>query len=388
MRLTLTDEQHDLADMLQRLFADHCPSALVRAVKQQRSPGVLDSLWAALAQVGAFGLGVQPDSGGAGGSVFDAGLLFRQGGRVLCPPIVYQSVLFGLSIERLGTAAQRRAYLDPLLAGQLRATSAIADPDDGIGSRARLTAEPVAGGWILSGELRFVESAGWSELAVVCADVGAHSQPGLDQEQAFVVHLDSPGLTAQTNHLISGDHTSDLTFDRVFVPEADVLAGQRSGQPIGADLCWLRHLAVALQCMEMVGGAEAVLERTVEHVQTRHQFGRPIGSFQAVQHIVADMRISLDTARLPAYRATWLCGREPRPTVAVARAKMLCGETYKFLTWSAHQLHGGMGFIRETDLHLWSERAKLTDLQLGSPDVASGWLETELGLAASRSRPV
>jgi alkylation response protein AidB-like acyl-CoA dehydrogenase len=361
MNLSLTSEQSALAQSLRHLLADRCPPALVRAVKEQRDPACLDALWAALARVDAFGLAVRPDCGGAGGSPFDAGLLFREGGRALCPSLVYQSVLFGLAVDRLGSLEQRRTYLEPLLAGQLRATSAVADPDDGLSCADRLIAEPAPGGWAVSGQLRCADGAAWSELAVVTAR--APGGTGGGESLALVVRLRSAGVRARPARFISGDHMSDLDLDRVRVPAADVLAGIPPGPDLDAELAALRHLTIALACMEMTGGGEAVLERTVTHVLTRHQFGRPIGSF----------------------RAAWLCGREPQPTAAVARAKMLGGTAYKQLTWSAHQLHGGMGFIRETDLHLWSERAKLTDLQFGSPDIASGWLEAELGLSADAS---
>jgi alkylation response protein AidB-like acyl-CoA dehydrogenase len=133
--------------------------------------------------------------------------------------------------------------------------------------------------------------------------------------------------------------------------------------------------------MEMVGGTSAVLERTVEYVKGREQFGRPIAAFQAAQHHVANIRIALDGARLAAYQATWWVGRGELAERELAIAKLKCGEVYKDATLTAHQLHGGMGYLRETDLHFWSERAKATELQGGAYDVQIRRLERALHLA-------
>jgi alkylation response protein AidB-like acyl-CoA dehydrogenase len=116
----------------------------------------------------------------------------------------------------------------------------------------------------------------------------------------------------------------------------------------------------------------------------REQFGRPIAAFHAAQHLVADMRIALDAARLCAAQATWWVSRGRTATREVAIAKLHCSEAYKWATLNSHQLRGGMGYVRDTDLHLWSERAKLTEVLGGSADTARGWLQRELGLAVAR----
>jgi alkylation response protein AidB-like acyl-CoA dehydrogenase len=145
-------------------------------------------------------------------------------------------------------------------------------------------------------------------------------------------------------------------------------------------LRWVSNATLALQCMEMVGGASAVVDRTVEYTKMRHQFGRPIASFQAAQHLAADMWLALQNARMSAHAAMWWVSRGDTATRAVAIANMHCSAAYKQISWTAHQLHGGMGFVKETDLHLWSERAKITEVRGGSADVAARWLQAELGL--------
>ena len=196
----------------------------------------------------------------------------------------------------------------------------------------------------------------------------------------FVVRPGGPGWSAERLRTIAGDKQSRVRLVDCRVDDDAVLAGPDGRGLDPADLGWVAEAAVALQCAEMVGGTAAVLDRTVEYVRTRHQFDRPIGSFQAVQHHVANMRIALDGARLAAYSALWWLGRGERATRRVAVAKMHCSEAYKWATLTCHQLQGGMGYVRETDLHLWSERAKVTELQGGTADVAARWLEREIGL--------
>ena len=120
----------------------------------------------------------------------------------------------------------------------------------------------------------------------------------------------------------------------------------------------------------------------VDYLKIREQFNRPLASFQAAQHLIANMRMAIDGARLTANQAIWWLSRGQSAPRAVAIAKMHCSEAYKRATLDGHQLHGGMGFVRETDLHLWSERAKATEIQGGTADVAAGWLQRELDLLA------
>ncbi len=203
--------------------------------------------------------------------------------------------------------------------------------------------------------------------------------PGSSRIVAALLDPAPPGLRRSSSRTISGDRIYRLDFDGVIVAPADMMGTSSDAGIAREDLARLAQSFVALQCMEMVGGTRAVLDRTVDYVLVREQFGRPIGSFQAAQHLVADMRIGYDAARLTAYQALW-CLAEGVPSLrAVAIAKMQCSEAYKRATLTAHQLHGGMGYVRETDLHLWSERAKTAEVLGGTADVAAGWLLTALG---------
>jgi alkylation response protein AidB-like acyl-CoA dehydrogenase len=232
---------------------------------------------------------------------------------------------------------------------------------------------------VLRGEQRFVPNAQLAGVVLVTARAAAFPEPV--RALGFFVTPGGPGWSAEPLRGMAGDKQARVVLDGYFVPDAETITGPGgAGIPAG-DLAWIASAAVALQCMEMVGGATAVLERTVEYVKVREQFGRPIASFQAAQHHVANMRMAIDGARLTSGQAVWWLGRGMLAQRAVAIAKMHASEAYKWATLTSHQLHGGMGYVKETDLHLWSERAKVTEVQGGTADVAAGWLQRELGLA-------
>ena len=134
---------------------------------------------------------------------------------------------------------------------------------------------------------------------------------------------------------------------------------------------------VALDCLDLVGVGEAVIDRTVDYTKMREQFGRPIASFQAAQHMVADMHIALAAARLAAHSAVFWIGQGSTATRETAVARMRAAEVKK-ITLDAHQLHGGMGYVVDTDLHLFSERARVLSTLGGGADIAAKWLEDEM----------
>ena len=379
MKLVNTPEQNDFTTALRDLFTDACPPALVREMKEAGSDGFPARLWQALAQMGAFGLALDSELGGEGAGLYDLGLLFTEAGRVLCPTIVYSTLVFGVAAQRLADPEQAKRLLPAVAQGEVKAAVALWNPADAGDTRPAFTAERVPGGWTLRGEQLFVPNAELADVLLMTARTVTYAEPS--RTLGFFARPGGDGWSTEPLRTMSGDKQARLALHNFFVADADTVAGP-DGAGIGAgDLTWIANAALALQCMEMVGGATAVLERTVDYIKVREQFNRPIASFQAAQHHVANMRMAIDGARLTASQATWWLGTGRPAGRAVAIAKMNASEAYKWATLTAHQLHGGMGYVRETDLHLWSERAKATEIQGGTADVAAGWLQRELGLA-------
>jgi len=178
--------------------------------------------------------------------------------------------------------------------------------------------------------------------------------------------------------MMGGFRAFTVRFDDVRVAESSSVLGAENRAGLSEDdLRRVANAGVALLSLDLVGVGEAVLQRTVEYISMRHQFGRPIASFQAAQHLVANMHIALAGARLAAHSAVFWIGRGRVGTRETAIARMAAATAAKLITLDAHQLHGGMGYVVETDLHLWSERARVLSTLGGGADVAAGWLGEE-----------
>lgn len=373
MAISTIEEREALRETLQELFEKECPTELVRELRKVESSGFPEALWKHLASVGVFGLAIPEEWGGSGAGMDELGIVFREAGRALCPTIVYATLVFGLALNRLGREEQKREYFPLLVGGGLRATTSLWDAGDASDVRPELLAESTHQGWLINGELLFVSNAHLADVLLVSALNQSHW--GSVDTCAFLIDRDSPGVTVEPVSTMAGDKQTRVIFENCLVPDEHHVANVDS-----EDLRWIANAAIALQCMEMTGGTETVLERTVEYVKNRIVFGRPIGAFQAAQHHIANMRIALEGCALTTSQAVTLVGDDASATRAVAIAKMTASEAYKFNTLTAHQLHGGIGYTREYDLHLWSDRAKTTEILGGSADVAARWLEEEMGL--------
>jgi alkylation response protein AidB-like acyl-CoA dehydrogenase len=185
-------------------------------------------------------------------------------------------------------------------------------------------------------------------------------------------------VTMEPLAMAGGYRAFTVRVDDVVVAADAMPAGSEDAGIAEPALRRVANTAVALGSLDLVGIGQAVLDRTVEYTKLRHQFGRPIASFQAAQHLIADMHIALAAARLAAHSAVFWIARGHTATRETAIARMHAATAARQITLDAHQLHGGIGYVTETDLHLWSERARLGSTLGGGADVAASWLEETL----------
>ena len=355
--------------MLRRLFAAECPTSLVRELRQADPRPMPNALWKSLAGTGVFGLSTPTEYGGSGGTLSDLGVFCVEAGRALCPTIVHSTVQAALAIQLLGGPDHHAAWLPSLSAGKLSATTALWSSRDAAVTAPTLRAHVADGNWRLNGAVDFVADADLADHIVV---TGADA----DRTVGFVVPLPTPGLVMDARPLMGGHRAFRIRFDDVEVTDRRaVLDGHDGGGLATEDLRRVANTATALLSLDLAGVGEAVLERTVEYTLARKQFGRPIASFQAAQHLVANMHIALSAARLAAQSAVFWIGRGRTATRETAIARMHAATAAKAITLDAHQLHGGMGYVVETDLHLFSERARVVSTWGGGADVAATWLE-------------
>jgi alkylation response protein AidB-like acyl-CoA dehydrogenase len=374
MRLLPEQDDLDLAASLRALLAAECPPSVIRGLRDNPDDKIPDRLWTALANAGVFGLALPTEYGGAGGKLSALGVFYVEAGRALCPTIVHSTVQAALAIDMLGADEHRAAWLPGLAAGTTRATTSLFSARDAADIEPELSARSEAdGGWRLRGSADFVLDADFADLLVVSA--------ADDDEQimGFVVDTHAEGVHAMRLPVMGGYRTFRVDFDGVRVTDPwAVLTGPHGNGLLDDALHRVANTAVALLSLDLVGVGEAVLQRTVEYTKARKQFGRPIASFQAAQHLVANMHIALAAARLAGHSAMyWMDDDNGDPTWETAIARMQAASAAKLITLDAHQLHGGMGYVVETDLHLFSERARVLSTLGGGADIAATWLMSE-----------
>ncbi|MET8980615.1 acyl-CoA dehydrogenase family protein [Streptomyces sp. NPDC004539] len=365
MDASLTAEQHEIQRTLRELLGKRCGSAELRAAAETPA-GHDPALWSALSsQLGLPGLALPEAYGGVGCGTLELALAGEELGRSLAPsPFTATTVLAAPLVLALGSAEQRAALLPRIAAGQLTATlaapvTALAltcgnDGDWAGGGRAGgVQARPHDSGWRLYGEVVRVLDGHSAGLLIVAAHCGGFAR---SRVRLFVVRGDAVGLT-RLRHT-SLDVTRPLGRVQLRDVPAELLGDDVDVLPalVSAGELFAAHLAC-----EAVGAAGRVLELTVEHVKQREQFGRAIGSFQAVQHRLADVYTQVQAARSAAYYAAWAAGRESAGRIALARAL----DALRLAAAEGIQLHGGIGFTWEHDAHLYFKRAVGDELLFG-----------------------
>ena len=356
MRMIADQDERDLAALARDVLASSWPTTAVRAARAPDADGrALDGTWSALARAGLLGLAVPVEQGGSGGTVTDLGVLAVEAGRALAPTLLHGTHLLGLAVDVLGDDDQRTRVLPALAAGELRGTTGLVNPYDA----GDLTPSFTLDRGTVRGTSGFVPDADLADLLLVPARRGAE----------VVAVLVPAGRVRVTPQAVMGDRRyAEIAVDDVEVADDDVL-------PLPPDAHRrLVNLGLTLLSLDLVGVGLAALDRTVSHTRQREQFGRPIASFQAAQHLVADMHLAVHAARLAGHAAMARLrdGRLATRETAVARMHAAAAATRA--TLDAHQLHGGMGYVLETDLHLWSERARVLATMGGGPDEAATWL--------------
>lgn len=370
MKLTPTAEQRDFAASLRALLAAENPLHLVRALNEPDADRRTPALWKALSGAGVFGLAIAEEYGGSGGSLDDLAVFYTEAGRALCPTTVHNSVQAALVVDRLGSRDAKARWLPPLVSGSLRATTALWSARDAALVSPVLRADRAgapASQWRVNGTVDYVADADVADLVVASAAAAGRTL-------VFLVDPHTEGVSLAPLDMAGGHRAFAVRFDDVAIGDDAVLDAVAAGV-IPTALRRLANTAVALGSLDLVGVGQAVLDRAVDYTKLRHQFGRSIASFQAAQHVVANMHIALAAARLAAHAAVFWLGRGRTASRETAVARMHAATAARLITLDAHQLHGGMGYVTETDLHLWSERARLGSTLGGGADVAASWLE-------------
>jgi alkylation response protein AidB-like acyl-CoA dehydrogenase len=377
MNILLGEDDLILERNFREFFERECPTAAVRAVEDGRL-GYDRDLYAKMAGLGMLSLFFPPEYGGQGAHLFHGALLYECLGRALAPvPHLSSVVLAGGLIARAGSDAQKREILPAIGAGEAIYALALAEasgaerPED-----VRATAAARGDGWVLDGAKHFVRDGAIADAFVVVARTRADGPPerGLS---AFRVPRTATGLGCRSYLALSGDQLADLELEGCAVPGASLLGKPDSAGPA---LARVLDTGRALLAAQMVGAAEGLLERTVAHTAQRIAFGRPIGSFQALQHRLARLKIQLDGARLLSRKAAWLLGEGQPAGREAAAAKAAASALYRLAANEAVQMHGGYGVAKDHDIQLFWRRHKAQEVYLGDSPSLKEEIAAGLGI--------
>ncbi len=363
MNFGFNDEQELLRSTARKFFENECPSDTVRRL-MDTPEGMNPELWGKLAEQGWLGLVFPEAYDGMSLGFVDLTVLMEEMGRAVVPGPYFSTVLLGgLAILEAGSEAQKKEWLPKIAGGQKRVTLAWMEPSAMLGAAGvTLSAKGSGGGHTLSGTKLFVPDAHTADAIVVAARTNAGR--GEDGVSLFLVPRQATGVEVKL--LPTMDQTRKLcevTLTGVTLgPEALLGAPGLGWAPLARVL---DRACVAL-CAEMCGGAQRVLDMTVEYAKIRQAFGKPIGSYQGVKHKAADMLVEVENSKSITYYAAWAMdeGASEGP-LAVSMAKAYVSDAYRRVAAAGIQLHGGIGFTWEHDLHLYFKRAKGSEFTFG-----------------------
>ncbi|MEE9286303.1 MAG: acyl-CoA dehydrogenase family protein [Dehalococcoidia bacterium] len=365
MDLALNENQQMIKATARDFIEREYPWQKVRDI-QESATGFSDETWRQIADLGWLGLPFPESYGGTAGDLLDAAVLLEEIGRGLLPsPYTSTVILCGLPILQFGTEAQRREFLPQIAAGQRILALALTEADPRCeASSVGLQAARDGDDYLLTGRKLFVRDANIADHLLVVARTGVGADP-TNGITLFLVDAASPGIEATLLPTAAMDRQCDVAFKAVRVPQDRVLGTVGEGWPI---VQWVLQRAILAECAELIGVMQKVLDTSVEYAKNRVQFGRPIGSFQGIQFKVADMVTDVDGARFITYYAIWKLLEGQPAGDDIARAKIWVSDASRRVVREGHQIHGGIGFIKEHFLHLYFRRAKTGELMYGAAD--------------------
>jgi len=378
MDITFTEEQEMLRKSASDFLTAECPKTKARELEEDEK-GYSPELWQKMAGLGWMGLAIPEEYEGMGMTFQDLTVLLEaMGNNVLPGPFSCTVVGGAFAIIEAGTAEQKKALLPKIANGEAILTTALLEPGstcyDASGVHLKATAQ--GDNFVLSGTKVFVEMANVADY-LICAARTKEGSSDEDGISLFIVDAKAPGISCEVMPTIAFDKLCEVRFENVAVPKKNMLGEMDKGWPIMQSI--MQKGAIA-KSAESVGGMQASVDMTVAYCKDRVQYDRPIGAFQALQHIMADMWIITQTSKYLVYQAAWMESEGLPCAMEVAMAKAYVNENYKWVTERAVSLHGGIGTSREHDTGLYYRRAKAADTAFGDTDFQRELVAKKIGL--------
>ena len=372
MDFGLTETQELIRASAREFLEDRSKSDIVRAVAEGDNEA-LSSLWKDIVDLGWPSLTISEEHGGAGLSFSDLAVLLEELGASLAPTPLVESSISSWVIERFSPNSLKSDLLPQIANGGILITPAIVEQDASWDPESVKVAATRSGSTlVITGEKRFVAFAEQATHALTLVQI--------DNEEPALVAIPiwkADGVEQTPVAHASGVPVSSLTFNELEVPAGNIIATGNEAIKAVEELTAAGGVARAAQ---LAGLGRAVVDATVEYTINREQFGRPVGTFQAVQHHLAEMAIAAKQVNHLAHSAAWSFSQEGYSVIAAAQAKIAASDKIAELCWTAHQCHGAIGFTWEHDLHLYTRRALAWKTDYGDSAFHKSKLANAMGL--------
>jgi len=360
MDFDFKSDQIMLRNNAREYLAEKCTTQFVRTMFDDKA-GYSKDMWKELADLGWLGLTFPEENEGLGLGMVELSLLLEEMGRAVFPGPYFASVLLAGNALKAGDKGLRERYLTGMAKGDVIASMGILEQAVNWGPEAiKLKAEGGGGGFVLNGMKRFVPFAHIADVIIIPARTS--SKP--DGITLFAVDSKAKGVEMSTlTNIDLTSKSSEVRLSNVMVPEENIIGDVDGGWPVLKEV--LQKAAVGASA-EMLGAARKSMEMSVEYAKVREAFGQPIGTFQAIKHKCADMLLEVEQSHAAVYYAAWAQDAgAPDAALAASVAKAYVGDAARRVCGESIQVHGGIGFTWEFDLHLWFKRAKYYEPMYG-----------------------
>ena len=362
MNVLPNEEELMFKNAAREFLEAECPPSLARAIEQDER-GYSVELWEKMASLGWFGISLPETYGGGGLPVTYLGLILEECGRAIAPVPFHSTSTAALAVAGHGSEEQKQSILPRAARGDLIMTWAVQEQDprlrpDAIQCRGEVDGDSL----VISGTKHFVDNFSAAELVVMAVRTGSPSD-GDAGITLVIVPTNAAGITETRLTTLAKDSQSKLALDNVRVPLSNVIGEVNQGWAATSEML---DTGTALLCTQIIGAARKDAEMAIEYAKNRVAFGRPLAGFQSIQHLCADMIVWVDGAQLLTYEALWKLDSGLPYGVEVSQAKAFTNDKCQATVRSSQQIHGGIGFMMEFDLHLWYRRVTAWTMRLGT----------------------
>ena len=362
MDILPSEEEQMLKNVAREFLEAEVSTALVREMELD-GLGYPPALWKQMADLGWLGMSLPEQYGGQGLPLVYLGLIIEEIGRVMAPVPLHSTMVAALTVDSDGTDQQKQAILPAVADGKMVLTWAVHERDARLIPEAmNLEAKADGDGWILNGTKMFVDNFVVAQRCLVAC----RTSPASDANQGISLFLIDPngtGVNQTALVTLAKDKQSRVDFKDHRIESAALVGEIDQGWPI---IEAMLDRGTALLCCQMVGAARKDSEMAIEYAKNRVAFGRPIGSFQSVQHMLADMLLHVDGGEMLTFEALWKLDQGLPASVEVSQAKAFCNEKCESVVRTSQVIHGGIGFMMEFDLHLWFRRVTAWTMRMGT----------------------